>query len=146
MERLQERIMISLKALTAFESVMQITEPSDIERDAAIQRFEFTFEAVWKTAKEMLYVIEGIDQGSPKGVIRSCREVGLLNETETIQLLRMVDDRNLTVRTYNEALAEEIYSRLSGYLFLLGIWIERIKNKKRDIAEGNSFKKQMADE
>jgi nucleotidyltransferase substrate binding protein (TIGR01987 family) len=129
MERLQERIVTALKALKAFESVMRIPEPSDIERDAAIQRFEFTFEAVWKTAKEMLYVVEGIDQGSPKGVIRSCREIGLLNDKETVQLLKMVDDRNLTVHTYNEALAEEIYINLPKYLSLMSIWIQRIKSK-----------------
>lgn len=31
----------------------------------------------------------------------------------------MIDDRNLTVHTYNEAVAEEVYNRLSGYLSLL---------------------------
>jgi nucleotidyltransferase substrate binding protein (TIGR01987 family) len=131
MERLQERVVIALKALKAFEAAMKISEPSDIERDAAIQRFEFTFEAIWKTAKEMLFVVEGIDQGSPKGVIRSCREIDLLNDRETVQLLKMVDDRNLTVHTYNEALAEEIYNNLPGYLSLMSIWIQRIKKRSR---------------
>jgi uncharacterized protein YutE (UPF0331/DUF86 family) len=77
----------------------------------------------------MLFVVEGIDQGSPKGVIRSCREIGLLNDKETVQLLKMVDDRNLTVHTYNEALAEEIYINLPKYLSLMSIWIQRIKSK-----------------
>lgn len=131
MERLQERVVIALKALKAFEAAMKISEPSDIERDAAIQRFEFTFEAIWKTAKEMLFVVEGIDQGSPKGVIRSCREIDLLNDRETVQLLKMVDDRYLTVHTYNEALAEEIYNNLPGYLSLMSIWIQRIKKRSR---------------
>lgn len=76
MERLQQKIVSASEALKAFREVMSIEDPSDIERDAAIQRFEFTFEALWKAAREMLYVVEGIDQGSPKGVVRACREVG----------------------------------------------------------------------
>jgi len=55
----------------AFNEVMEIREPSSIERDAAIQRFEFTFEAVWKAVKSVLFEREGIDVGSPKAVIRA---------------------------------------------------------------------------
>ncbi|HML34188.1 MAG TPA: hypothetical protein PKC64_15325 [Sporomusa sphaeroides] len=36
----------------------------------------------------------------------------------------MADDRNLTVHTYNEALAVEIYSRLHAYTELLRCWHE----------------------
>ena len=53
-----------------------------MERDALIQRFEFSFELLWKCAKEYLYVEEGIDAASPKKVIRCCRELGLLDEGE----------------------------------------------------------------
>jgi len=129
MERLHERIARALKAIKAFEEVMSIQEPSDIERDAAIQRFEFTFEAVWKAGKEVLYEVEGIDQGSPKAVIRSLREVGLLDDRETVKALKMVDDRNLTAHTYNEELAKDIYSRLSAYLSLMQILMQRIQSR-----------------
>ncbi|WP_181351246.1 nucleotidyltransferase substrate binding protein [Thalassobacillus sp. CUG 92003] len=53
---------------------------NQVERDAAIQRFKFSFEASWKAAKEYLYDIEGVDAGSPKSVIRSCKEVHLLED------------------------------------------------------------------
>jgi nucleotidyltransferase substrate binding protein (TIGR01987 family) len=129
MERLQERIAMAERVLKAFEEVMTISNPSSIERDAAIQRFEFTFEALWKAAKQMLFDIEGIDVGSPKGVIRSCREVGIFTDTETTHALEMVNDRNLTVHTYNEALAIEIYEHLWYYLQLMQRWLEKIKVK-----------------
>lgn len=129
MERLQQRIAMAEKALNAFEEVMTIANPSTIERDAAIQRFEFTFEALWKAAKQMLFDVEGIDVGSPKGVIRSCREVGIFTDNETTNALEMVNDRNLTVHTYNEALAIEIYSHLWYYLQLMQRWLERIKQR-----------------
>lgn len=127
MERLQQRIEMAEKALRAFEEVMLIPEPTTIERDAAIQRFEFTFEAMWKAAKQLLFDIEGIDVGSPKGVIRSCREVGIFSDTEAMHALEMVNDRNLTVHTYNEALATEIYDRLWYYAQLMRRWLERMK-------------------
>lgn len=129
MERLRKRIETAGRALEAFEEVMKINNPSSIERDAAIQRFEFTFEAMWKAAKQMLYDIEGIDIGSPKGVIRACREIGIFNDEQCTSALRMVDDRNLTVHTYNEALAAEIYERLTHHLGQLRFWFAGIKAK-----------------
>lgn len=129
MERLKQRIETTNSALTTFEEVLLIEKPSSIERDASIQRFKNSFEAQWKLAKQFLRNIEGIDLGSPKGVIRSCLEVGILNEEETINALEMVDDRNLTEQTYNEGLAEEIYKRLAGYSTLLRKWWVSIKER-----------------
>lgn len=129
MERLKQRIETTNSALTTFEEVLLIVKPSSNERDASIQRFEYSFEAQWNLAKQFLGDIEGIDLGSPKGVIRSCLEVGILNEEETIKALEMVDDRNLTAHIYNEGLAEEIYQRLAGYSALLRKWWVSIKER-----------------
>ena len=43
--------------------------PSKIERDAAIQRFEYSFEATWKSAQRFLAVVEGVEAGSPKSTV-----------------------------------------------------------------------------
>jgi len=129
LERLRERLDMAEKALGRFKEAMAIVNPNSLERDAAIQRFEFTFEALWKAAKHFLTVIEGIDTASPKGVVRSCREVGLLSDGEAILALHMIDDRNLTVHTYNEPLAVEIYGRLNDYCQLLDKWLNEMKNK-----------------
>lgn len=129
MERLQERINTAEKAMQRFEEAMAIENPSSLERDAGIQRFEFTFEALWKAARSFLYELEGFDVGSPKGVVRACREVGVLDEEQTVCALQMADDRNLTVHTYNEALAVEIHSRLSHYVPLMRYWLEEMRKK-----------------
>jgi len=126
MERLSERVKTAEKALAAFEEVMLINNPTLIERDASIQRFEFTFEAVWKAAKGFLLKTEGIDVGSPKSVIRSCRVVGIFDDAQTIDALQMTNDRNLTAHTYNETLAAAIYSRLPDYVLLMRYWINEI--------------------
>ncbi|WP_130860548.1 nucleotidyltransferase substrate binding protein [Gracilibacillus phocaeensis] len=80
MERLIERVQMAKKALASLQEIISHHEVTDIIKDAAIQRFEFTFEATWKAAKQYLYDVEGLDIGSPKGVIRSCREVGLFTD------------------------------------------------------------------
>ncbi|GGB36091.1 DUF86 domain-containing protein [Virgibacillus dakarensis] len=129
MERLLERIQVANRALKVFDELVNIKEPTSIERDAAIQRFEFSFEACWKAGKQYLYDVEGLDIGSPKGVIRSFREVGVFTEEETVSGLRMVDHRNLTVYTYNEDLAIEIFGVLPQYYPLLCDWMERIDNR-----------------
>ncbi|TGB03556.1 HI0074 family nucleotidyltransferase substrate-binding subunit [Halobacillus salinus] len=126
MERLQQRLEAAEKALNAFEKLATIKSPDDIERDAAIQRFEFSFEASWKAAKQYLYDVEGVDAGSPKAVIRSCREVKLFGDDETVLALEMVNDRNLTVHTYNEEVAIKIHKNLSRYYDLLKQWVQRM--------------------
>ncbi len=129
MERLKERLQIANQALSRLEEALTIDTPSLLERDATIQRFEFTFEALWKVAKEYLYTIEGLDVASPKGVIRSSRELGILDEPSTILALIMTDDRNLTVHTYNEALAIEIYNRIKPYASLMRDWLNKLERR-----------------
>ena len=129
MERLRERIGIAKKALKSFEESALSQAPNQIERDAAIQRFEYTVEAVWKAAQRYLQMIEGLSEGSPKGAIRRLREVGILNENLASQALAMIDDRNLTVHTYNEALADQIYLRLRGYVSLMQSWLSQMEKR-----------------
>ncbi|MFZ0257463.1 MAG: HI0074 family nucleotidyltransferase substrate-binding subunit [Gammaproteobacteria bacterium] len=111
MERVSERIALAQKALAAFEELAKLTAPSVIERDVAIQRFECSFEAVWKATQRYLQDMEGIDATSPKAVIRAALRSALLNETEARQALQMADDRNLISHTYHEAVAKLIFSR-----------------------------------
>ena len=129
MERLRERIEIAKKALKSFEESVLPQAPNQIERDGAIQRFEYTVEAVWKAAQRYLQMIEGLNEGSPKGAIRRLREVGILNENLASQALAMIDDRNLTVHTYNEALADQIYLRLRGYVSLMQLWLSQMEKR-----------------
>ena len=130
MDRMRERMLVAENAWQRFAEVLAILEPSAVERDAGIQRFEFTFEAVWKAAKSFLYNVEGLDMGSPKSAIRACREIGILTAEQTVRALQMVDDRNLTVHTYNEALAVEIYGRLQGYSNILQVWLQNMQTQE----------------
>ncbi len=122
MDRARERLSISARALASLRELALLSEPTAVERDAAIQRFEYSFEATWKAAQRFLYAFEGVDAGSPKSCVRASREAGLLADAEAADALAMADDRNLTAHTYNEALAQAIFSRLARHLALMERW------------------------
>ncbi len=129
MERLTERLAIARQALATLQEGLR--EPKNrIVRDASIQRFECTFEAVWKAGQLYLRVEERLAAGSPKAVIRASLQVGLWNEEQARAALRMADDRNLTVHTYNESLAEAIYSRLPEYASLMEQWPHSLEQRR----------------
>lgn len=131
MGSLKERLEAASKAVQTLAELIHLERVNPIERDATIQRFEYSFETVWKAAKHYLREHEGIDVASPKGVIRACREIGLLNDKETEQALVMADDRNLTVHTYNDRLAQEIYLRIKGHYPLLETWLGRLQERTK---------------
>lgn len=123
MERLRERLAIARRALTTLDELLARPYPSPVERDAAIQRFEYTFEACFKAAQRYLLVVEGLSVGSPKACVRASRDVGLVSDEQAVVGLEMTDDRNLTVHTYNEAVAERISRNLHRYANLLAHWL-----------------------
>ena len=127
MERLKERLGVAQKALATLQEVLAETNPTVILRDAAIQRFEYTFEAVWKTGQEFLRSHEGLDVGSPKGTVRGLFQTGYLNARQAELGLKMVDDRNLTSHTYSEGLSEQIFEELPKYAALMQSCLSVIK-------------------
>ena len=91
-----------------------LAEPeTDIVRDAVIQRFEFTFEIVWKTLK--LYLEhQGDESGGPRATFKNAFVEGLIRSAEEADVwFRMLEDRNLASHTYREELAREIYARIA---------------------------------
>lgn len=129
MERLYERLQSANRALNTLQEIIELVSPSNTDRDAGILRFQYSFEASWKAAKQYLFDVEGLDIGSPKGVMRSFHEVGIFSEDETILSLQMVNDRNQTVHTYNEDLAIEIFEKLPQYYQHLRKWIDLLSSK-----------------
>ena len=123
MERLSERLAEAHRALAAFEELARHRERSIIERDAAIMRFAYTFEAVWKAAQLHLYEREGLEVGSPKQSIRASRRVGLLTDEQAESALSMTDDRNLVIHVYREAVASDLETRLHLHAMTLAAWL-----------------------
>ncbi|MBU0620206.1 MAG: HI0074 family nucleotidyltransferase substrate-binding subunit [Patescibacteria group bacterium] len=82
------------------------TKPTQMNKDATIQRFEFTFELTWKTIQE--YVRDqGFDCKSPRNSIREAAKLDIINNPK--QWFAFLDNRNLIAHTYNEKIANSIY-------------------------------------
>lgn len=102
-------------AIVRFGEALRAPE-TDLSRDAAIQRFEFCFELAWKVVQERARA-EGLDCQSPKGCFKLAYKNGWIDNEAG--WLAMLEDRNRTAHTYDEALAKDVYRRLSTYLPLL---------------------------
>ena len=109
-ERFSERQTAVLRAAAPLDEVAALPE-TDIVRDAAIQRFEFTFELVWKTLQ--LYLEhEGFESAGPRELKRAFIVRLISDQDEADVWLQMLDDRNLTSHAYDETLAVRIYTRI----------------------------------
>jgi len=111
-ERFRERLHLFRRAVDRLANALAQPK-NEFLRDSAIQRFEFTFELAWKVLKEYLE-LQGLEARSPKAAIRGAFQVGLLPEDPG--WLEMLELRNLTSHTYDEALAERIYGELPNAL------------------------------
>jgi len=128
MARLDERLTEARRALKTLRDVADRSRPEILVRDAAIKRFEYTFEATWKAAQSFLRDVEGLDCASPKACIRLSRETGLIDDDVVGKALEMADDRNRTSHIYKEALAAAIYGRLAGHAETLDAWIAAMES------------------
>lgn len=126
MERVKERLQVARKALGTLRELTDKPSLSIVERDATIQRFEYTFEATWKTAQMFLNDLEGISANSPKSAVRASWQSGLFDESTAQIALRMCEARNMTVHTYNEKLAQSIYRQIESYADVLKIWLDNM--------------------
>lgn len=101
-------------AVKRLKEVLSLNK-TDIIRDSAIKRFEICFDLAWKLMK--LYAkISGLECNSPRSCFKTAFELKLIDYDE--KWLEMLDDRNLTAHVYREQYADEVYSRLRGYLAL----------------------------
>ena len=133
MEKLKERLALAERAVSKLEELASMDEWTEVERDAMIQRFEFSYEILWKCAKDYLRVFEGIDAASPRRVIRECQRIGILSAEQTEMALRMSGDRNLTTHTYDEEFAVELSARMKDYGKLLRNWLEKIRFDRKKL-------------
>ena len=90
-----------------------LAQPKDeFVRDAAIQRFEFTFELFWKTLQAYCQM-QGLDANSPRASLREAFRLGLMDDDS--YYMAMLQSRNLASHTYEETVAETIYASLPTF-------------------------------
>lgn len=109
------------KALKSLELVLAAPK-SDIVRDATIQRFEFCVELSWKSAKKVM----GTSTAAPKQVVREMAQSHLIDDPSF--WLEAIDQRNLSVHTYKEALADQVYEFARRFLPIANKLLENMQS------------------
>lgn len=105
-----EKLIQARQAFSRFQEILDL--PYDgIVRDAMLQRFEFTFEAIIAAMQQWLKVRHGREANSPKSAARALFAVGDCTEPQSVEFQMLTDLRNKTLYTYNENIANEIYAR-----------------------------------
>lgn len=97
------------KAVQLLADAAQLESPSEVERAGLIQFYEMAFELAWKLLKDYLEE-EGFMVNSPRQTIKQAFQAGLLDEGQV--WMEALTDRNLTSRTYNETIAEQVADQI----------------------------------
>ncbi|MCA9408697.1 MAG: nucleotidyltransferase substrate binding protein [Candidatus Omnitrophica bacterium] len=105
-----EKVLINLK--DAFQSLEEgcMNAKDQLDKDGVIQRFEFTFELMWKALRIYLHK-EGVLTKSPRETLKEAFRLGWILEEQVF--LKMLEDRNETTHVYSKVKADEIFQRIN---------------------------------
>lgn len=111
------------------DEAVRNVQRSLVERDGAILRLIYTFEAVWKACQRLLAEREGIDVASPNATIRAARRLGWLSDEDAQGAIRVGRDRNLAVHMYRGRIGAEIAEHLTAHAALLHRWLAALHTR-----------------
>lgn len=87
-------------------------------QNGCAQKFEYTTELCWKAIKFFLKEKEGVDEASPKKIIKAYYLGSYASENDYLQLLEAVEDRNRLSHIYDAETFNSILARLPDYATL----------------------------
>ena len=102
------------KAYLLLAETIGIKTPTVVERAGLIQFFEVTFELSWKMLKDYLES-QNVNPKFPRDTIKEAFHYELIEDGDA--WMEMLNDRNLTVHTYNETKASEIEAKIRTSFF-----------------------------
>lgn len=107
-----------VKALSQLKEAVQLAQQrplSKLEEQGLIQAFEFTHELAWNTLKDFLESRGVQNLYGSKDSTREAFKTGLVENGET--WMGMINSRNLTSHTYDEATAAQICAAIRNAYF-----------------------------
>ena len=108
------------KALIKLESAVLSFEKnglSELEREGLIQRFEYTHELAGNVMKDFFEYEGNTTIMGSRSATREAFKKEIITEGEN--WMDMIHSRNLTTHTYNEGVAAEIASKITGTYYPL---------------------------
>ena len=106
-EKIHNRFLQYQAAKTRLREAVQSPGESDIKRDAVIQRFEFTYELLWKLFKAIA-IEEKMECYSPKTAFQAAFKINLIDDERLF--VEIIDARNSTTHLYSEEDSKVIYA------------------------------------
>lgn len=130
MEQLKTKYLNFATSLEALQSAVEdfeqvkknsLPDPKNYIRDALLKRFELAVDHSCKYQKDYLESICGISLQArgPKPMFRECLRAGVLNETDTIKAIEMIDSRNLVSHIYKDETSDIISKKIGDYCSLM---------------------------
>ena len=104
-QRLIYRYQNFSKVMGLLADGLTIDKPSLTEKAGIIQFYEMAFELGWKCLKDY-FEIQGLDPKFPGETIKTGIRYEILSQQE--DWMQVLEDRNLTVHTYDEETANEV--------------------------------------
>lgn len=113
--RWQQRFANYTKALNQLKKFIDKKQLNELEEQGLIKAFEYTYELAWNVIKDF-YEDQGEQsiQGS-KDAFRLAFQRGLIQDGQS--WMEMVENRKLTVHTYDDETAEEIAKLIRSEYF-----------------------------
>jgi hypothetical protein len=88
---------------------------ADAVMSGQAQKFEFTIELFWKTAKLFLLELHGLDIPSPKPVVKKYSELGYIDYGGLDRLLRAIEIRNSLSHVYRKDAFLDLHKEIVDY-------------------------------
>ncbi|MDF2432884.1 MAG: hypothetical protein JWP44_2515 [Mucilaginibacter sp.] len=121
---LNSKIATFEQALKTFKEAL-LENPSELERDGAIQRFEYCFDLAWKTLKQFLEKRGLFDLNSPRSVYSAAYSEGIIDDE--VIWSTIILKRNASVHTYNQLLAATLFAELPLYYYAMYNLLQKLK-------------------
>lgn len=103
------------KAVRQLTKFIDKGDLNELEEQGLIQAFEYTYELGWNLLKDYLLYQGNPDIFGARDAIREAFAVGLIADGEG--WMKMLQDRNRTAHTYNEAVAAAIAANIRQRYF-----------------------------
>ena len=129
MERIDRRLAEAAAALATLDELAGKAERTLVERDSAVLRLIYSFEAVWKACQKMLAAMENVSAVSPNATIRAARALAWPSDEDAEAAIKLGEERNLAVDMYRDQVGQQMGAHLAAHAALLRRWLAALRQR-----------------